>query len=70
MIDNVPSLMVVAPVKVLVPDSVNVPEPFLIRLPEPEITPAKLVLSEWLKASVPLSTMARTIEPVVPPSPI
>ena len=36
---NVPAEMVVDPVKVFVPDNVNVPEPAFVKLPAPLITP-------------------------------
>jgi hypothetical protein len=39
---SVPVLTVVSPVKVLIPDSVNVPVPCLVSVvPEPEMTPLK-----------------------------
>ncbi|GJD43422.1 hypothetical protein AFCDBAGC_1274 [Methylobacterium cerastii] len=52
------------------PDSVSVPAPDLVTLPVPETVPAKVIASERVNASVPLSTTLPTIEPVVPPAPI
>jgi hypothetical protein len=54
----------------LVPVSVTVALPMSSRLPEPLISPAKVMLSERLKARTPLSTTLPVIEPVVPPLPI
>ena len=39
-----PALMLVAPVKVLVPDKVKVPAPCLVRLPVPLMTPLMVSL--------------------------
>ena len=45
------------------------PEPICATAPEPEITPAKVIVSLRSKASVPLSATSPTMLPVVPPSP-
>ena len=36
---SLPAEIVVTPVNVFVPDNVNVPEPALVKLPDPHITP-------------------------------
>ena len=50
--------------------SVSVPAPDLVRLPEPEMMSLYEMLSDRLKASVPLLVMLPVTEPVVPPLPI
>lgn len=65
-----PADSVVPPEQVLVPVSVSVPVPCLTRLPVPLIAYAWVELSDRSKMSVPLSTTAVVIAPVVPPVPI
>ena len=45
------------------------PVPAWVSEPVPVMTPAKVMLSERLKASTPLSVTLPAIEPVVPPLP-
>jgi hypothetical protein len=55
----------------LAPLSVSVPVPAWVTIPAvPEMTPAKVMLSERLKVSVPVLATLPVIEPVVPPLPI
>ncbi len=67
---SVPALTVVAPVIVLPAVRFTVPEPFLVSVPPPEITPAWVKLPVRLKMSAPLLTMAPARLPVAPPLPI
>ena len=46
--DNVPSVILVSPVYVFVPESVNVPEPECVKLPAPDITPLRVTFDEPL----------------------
>ena len=62
--------IVVVPVKVLLPVSVRVPEPFWARLPVPLITPLKVTLLLRLNTREALSVMLPASEPVAPPLPI
>ena len=61
---KVPPLTVVAPVWRLVPDSVSVPEPTLVKPPVPPISPANAVLFESPAVSVLLPKV--TVVPVTP----
>jgi hypothetical protein len=62
--DNLPALTVVAPVYVLLEDTVNVPPPALVNVPAPEITPA-IVLSP---ASPVVRFVVKITLPLVPSS--
>ena len=46
--DNVPSVILVSPVYVFVPESVNVPEPECVKLPAPDTTPLRVTFDEPL----------------------
>ena len=52
------------------PVKVTMPALISRTLPEPLMLPAKVMLSERLKASTPLSRTLPMMEPVVPPLPI
>jgi len=52
---KVPALIVVVPMYVLAPESVNVPDPDLVKLPLPEMTPEMTPAVE----STPASAMFR-----------
>ena len=54
----------------LAPVSVSVPLPNLVRPPVPEMMSPYEMLSDRLKASVPLFVMLPVTEPVVPPLPM
>jgi hypothetical protein len=47
---SVPALIVVTPVKLLLPVRVSVPAPSLVSAPDPEMTPPKVTASERLFA--------------------
>nr|WP_300983933.1 hypothetical protein [Roseicyclus sp.] len=69
-IRNVPSLIVVVPEYVFVPDKVSLPAPCLTRLPVPEITLPTVTSLLRSKRSVALLMIPPVpSEPVVPPAP-
>ena len=72
LIDKVPPVIVVVPEYVLVLESVVVPAPACVKLPEPEITWLIVIASERLIVKFALLTIDEelAIDPVVPPAPI
>tara|TARA_B100000886_G_scaffold158546_1_gene108117 strand:+ start:49 stop:495 length:447 start_codon:yes stop_codon:yes gene_type:complete len=72
---SIPALIVVSPVYELDPLKVTVPEPDLIKFPDPDITPEYSAVPDWLKVASPLvreilfSTLAPLEELIEDPPP-
>jgi len=60
---SVPELIVVPPENVLAPDKVTVPLPAWVKVPEPEITPERVMLEDPEKDIAPLLTMVAARDP-------
>ena len=67
---RVPADTLVLPLYVLAPESVRVPAPNLVRLPEPAMMPLYATLSDRVKTIKPLFVILPVTEPDVPKLPI